>query len=158
MKNIRYLMIGFIAVFIISGLFGCGEQAFFPTENSGDLKYAIRYLFTEETMGSAETNLDIDQIEIYNNAKVISVSLPQLSGIPEERLLLGYFLVEGNSIRKLNTGYMERLDREYLNDTIKMEELLREASIVCQDEPITDPLNQNEKGRHQALTVNGNRR
>lgn len=158
MKFAKFCIIWLTIVLIVGNISGCNDNSFLSAVNHSDVKYNIKYLFDNETAEYAETNLCINEIGVYENGTVISLILPQISSIPEERLTLGYFLVENRRIYKFNLGYEEKLNKEDLNNRIKMESLIQGASIVCQDEPIQDTLSHDSKGWHQSLEVHGSKR
>ena len=71
-----------------------------------------------------------------------------------DRCSLGYFYVQDDKIY-----YIGHLDtgKEIVGVTSE-EEFIEKGSIVCQDEELKDPLSEDEKGWHEYLLVDGDRR
>lgn len=128
-----------------------GINAFFFNDSISEAAYSATFAFGEDVQ-KLEVTLSVKKIAELKDGKVYQLMLEPVKGVDEERLNLGYFCVQKNTIYKFDAT-QENLD------TLKSTEQLPEGSvIVCQDKAIKDELDEAESGFHHYIDVNGNKR
>jgi hypothetical protein len=75
-----------------------------------------------------------------------------IDDIPDNRLDLGFFYIQQNKIYRIESNKLN------LDKLIKTGKLPEGTSIVCQDEAMKDALGEKNKGWHQYISANGNKR
>ena len=81
-----------------------------------------------------------------NNENLYELVLDKIDSVPDDRLSLGYFYVDGKTIYRLKTS-TER------SGVITQEDILKNGDIVCNDKPIIDNQQDEGKGIHYKLDV-----
>ena len=123
---------------------------YFFTNNISAQSYKGKFLFDD--IIEQDLTLNIYELANFKNGKLYELKLDSIEGINAERLNLGYFYVQEDTIYKI-APTEQNLDMLKAN-----EELPEDSIIVCQDTEIEDSLDENEQGFHHYLDINGNER
>lgn len=121
------------------------ETIFFINRLSKE-KYKAEFMFDD--ILNEEISLEIKLISSLNNGKVYSIKIITESEIPKERLCLGYFYVTKEKIYKINLE-LNRIKKEK-----NIELLIKNSSIVYQNQSKSDKLGKQAKGVHENILVN----
>lgn len=123
---------------------------YFFTNYISAQSYKGKFLFDD--IIEQDVTLNINELANFKNGKLYELKLDSIEGINAERLNLGYFYVQEDTIYKI-------APTEQNLDILKSnEELPEDSIIVCQDTEIKDSLDDNERGFHHYLDVNGDER
>lgn len=91
----------------------------------------------------------IDKIKELQKGTLYELRIENCTKIRDGRFSLGYFYVEADRIYELGGG-KEEMER-FIEDNI----LPERTDISCQEQPLDDPLLEDEKGWHHYLTIDG---
>lgn len=125
------------------------ENPFFFKNDISQMNYKGKFLFNTDEFIEKDTVLHINEIINLENGKVYELKLDSTNDIPNERLNLGYFYVQQDKIYKIEHN------QENLNKLKEGEEIPDNSVIVCQEKELKDELNENERGWHHYVKVNG---
>ena len=122
------------------------ESFFFPN-HVNNIKY-IGYISFDGDYVNISTVLHIVEKEELEN--LYELILDIIEGVPDDRLKLGLFFVDSNTIYRLQTPLAKNsnIDREYI---------IQNSDIVCSEQSIIDELENEDKGLHHGLEVSNNR-
>lgn len=123
---------------------------FFFADNDSPPVYQGLFIF-DDTI-EKDVILHIDEVADLSYGTLYELTLEPIEGVPDTCLSLGYFYVRQDTIYKINPTQAD------LNQLLAGEELPKDSLLVCQNEAIQDTLEEDEKGFHQYLDVNGDRR
>lgn len=118
----------------------------FFNSNAKQLNYNGKFAFDE--IIEKDVKVNVNEVARLEDGIVYELKMDMVSGVPEERLNLGYFYVEKDRIYKIEP------DKENLEKLKESRQLPEDSAIVCQDNEIKDKLGE-ERGFHQYLTVKG---
>lgn len=124
------------------------RPAYFFSDDRSEYVYHGSFLFND--IVEQDVRLNIDPIAQFNDGMAYALKLEPVEGVPEERLCLGYFYVEGDRI------YRFEPTEENLVILQKGKELPQNGMIICQGKEIEDPLGEDEPGYHAYLEAQGN--
>ncbi len=124
------------------------ENPFFFKNNITQLSYHGNFSFDDVI--KKEVKLNINEIAGLKYGKLYELKLEAVDGIPDDRLQLGYFYVQKDTIYGIEPTDVTNL--------INNGEVPDNSVIVCQDTEIKDILSQTELGWHHYLEVNGDKR
>ena len=126
------------------------EKSFFFNSNIKTMQYEGSFLFDDVV--KEKVNLNINKLAILNDGELFELKIDPIAGIPDESLNLGYFYVQKDKIYKIEPT------EENLNLLKTSNKLPNNSVMVCQNEALKDSLTQEEKGWHQYILVNGDKR
>lgn len=135
--------------------FSVENKYFFPVE--GSITYKTRFTFLEEELLPQEINLLINEILRFKQGILYELKIDfdgDFSGrtyYDWDRFHLGYFYVQEDKILLLR-------GEDILNEITSEEDILSRGKIVCQDEELKDPLNEDQKGEHEYILLDENQR
>lgn len=126
------------------------ENVFFFDSGISEQVYGGQFLFDD--IVEEDTKLSISKIADLKNGNLYELKLDPIEGVPQERLSLGYFYVQEDTIYKLEPT------TENLDQLKTSEELPDDSVIVCQDQEIKDTLGEDEPGFHHYVEAAGDKR
>lgn len=115
-------------------------DSFFFGKDISEVKYSLK----DRT--NRDITLHINEID-FKLDKMYELKLDEIDDIPDDRLTLGYFYVQEDKIYKIDTYYFDK------QKTIA--ELLLDSAVVCQENELEDDLDEDEKGWHQYIKIDG---
>lgn len=95
-----------------------------------------------------DVSISYNQVAEKELYVIYEVVINNVENVPKDRLFLGYFCVCSDLIYRFDT-------MEEVNDYIDSGELSLQASILFKKTPVEDTLNNDEKGVHEYIVVNG---
>lgn len=104
------------------------------------------------TMEEKKVKLDIIKVAVIKYGTLYRLKLEETEGVPNDRLILGYFYVQQDKIYKINPT------QENLEELKVRGEVPEGSVLVCQQEQAKDILGEKEKGLHQYITAEGDKR
>ncbi len=126
------------------------HNPFFFNTKETKLNYKGVFLFND--LIEKNINLNIKEVAALKSGILYELRFDPVTGIPGERLHLGYFYVRQDKIYRLTPNQEKQLD---LNT---IEEPPIGSTIVCQYDEIKDVLGKESLGLHSYLDVNGEKR
>lgn len=125
------------------------SNSFFDESNFKSLKYKGTFSNEDGRLIEKEVYIQVEKITDLKEGVLYKLEIEQIDGIPKDRLILGMFYVQNNRI------YRIAYTRENIDTLIRGQNILLGSSIICQEKGIKDRLNQEQKGVHQYLLVQG---
>ena len=123
--------------------------------------------FGDIPIPECKTVINFEKIAKLKKGFLYHLTIDPISGlnIPEERLSVGYFYVQGDKIIRIwdNADYEAEgnvwdISQEALKDLVDNDIIPKDSAVVCQENEIKDTLDEGESGWHQYLKVDGTRR
>jgi len=110
---------------------------------------AIKYkgLFVFHDIIRVEVAINEEILLSDENGRFIKLSLDEIDGVPDERLLIGYFYEENEVIYRITAT------DENINQLLEKGKLPEDSIIVCQTESLDDTLSDKEAGFHHYIDV-----
>lgn len=127
------------------------ENSYFYKDSSQPIMYQGSLGFGDEFVERTVT-LGVNYMEQLKDGNLYELKLDYAEEIPEDRGTIGYFYVQEDKIYKINAT------EDSLNQFRESGELPSDSVIVCQEEGYEDSLGELEKGDHQYLEVDGDKR
>ncbi len=127
------------------------SNTFFFKDNITEATYSGTFAFGEDVQ-TLDVKLSVEQVALLKDGAVYELELEPVDGVGEERLNLGYFYVQKNTIYRFDASH-ENL--ESLKSSYKLPE---DSVIVCQAKELKDKLGEDESGFHYYIEVDGNKR
>lgn len=114
---------------------------------TSSLKYTGQFVFLD--IIRTEVEIKEELLWIDDKAIFVKLFLDPIDGVPEERLIIGYFYETNDVIYKIAPS------EENLEMIINNGEIPQGSVIVGQSEPLGDVLSENEEGFHHYIDVEG---
>ncbi len=127
------------------------SNTFFFKNNITEATYSGTFAFGEDVQ-NVDVQLNIEQIAQLKDGAVYELELEPVDGVGEERLNLGYFYVQKNTIYKFSAS------QENLESLKSSGKLPEDSVIVCQEKVLKDNSGEDEPGFHYYIEVDGNKR
>ena len=126
------------------------SNSFFDGSNFKSLKYKGKFSNEEGILIEKEVYIQVEKIADLKEGILYKLEIEQINGVPKNRLILGMFYVQNN-----NRIYRIAYTGENKDTLIREQKIPLGSSIICQEKGIKDRLNQEQKGEHQYLLVQG---
>lgn len=126
------------------------NNMFFFEKNVLHEDYKGKFLFFDDIEKNVE--LKINEVATLQDGSLYELIIDDIDDVPEERLNLGYFYIMDDKIFRMEAT------EENLSRLKTDEDLPSDSVIVCQDKELIDSLSEEEKGWHQFITVDGDKR
>ncbi len=120
-------------------------ESFYFVDDITSTKYEGQFVFHD----IIRTEIVINEEVLLNaeNGRFIKLFLDGIDGVPDERLLIGYFYEKNEMIYKITPTEAN------INLIVVKGELPEESIIVCQRESLDDALSETEAGFHHYIDV-----
>ncbi len=125
------------------------RNAFFYKNNISEVTYSGTFAFGED-LQKLDVKLRVKEVAKLKDGNVYELKLEPVDGVAEERLNLGYFFVQENTVSRFSAS------EENLKVLKSSGELPADSVIVCQEQALKDKLGEDEPGFHYYIQVDGN--